>query len=177
MFRKCFRQAICIILVFSLSGCTNNYVLNLYSKPSGALVKVGEKAEGRTPCTIEIPQKSKLIKDHRIEVTYTLEDGREIVKSYDLRKYKPPETLALIGGGIFMTPGALLLWLSLPEKTTNEEDSIFNESEHYNDPYWPGIGIGLGLLAVGGLTYYALNGFSKAEFEYDIHEKFQDVNN
>ncbi len=171
-----FRKVICISLVFSLSGCGSDYVLNLYSKPPGAKVQIGSKITGRTPCKLEIPGKSDLIKHHHIDVTYTLEDGREVVKSYDLRKYKPPETLALVGGGIFAAPGALLLWLSLPDKTTNNEASFFDESDEYDDPYWPGIGVGLGLVAIGGLIFYALGGDSSAESEYNIHETFENIN-
>lgn len=171
MYRRLFRKALCVVLVFSLFGCSNNYVLNLYSKPSGVRVNVGPKVEGRTPCKIEIPKKSDLIKDHFIDVTYTLEDGTEIVKSYDMRNYEPPGEIPMFGGAIFAAPGALLTWFSLPEDTN--EDSFSDED---NDPYWPGVGIGIGLMCVGVLTYYVLGGKPNPEFEYDINETFDNVN-
>ena len=168
-----FRQAVCVILIFSISGCSSDYVLNLRSRPSGAKVQIGPKVTGRTPCKIEIPKKSDLIKDHHIDVKYTLEDGTEVVKSYDLRKYEHPETAALIGSGIFIVPGALLFGLSWSEDT----DQYTYSHEDKEDPYWPGIGIGLGLMGLGALTYYVLGGDSKAQPEYDIDETFEDVNN
>ena len=167
-----FRKAICIILVFSLSGCSSDYVLNLHSKPPGAKVQIGPKVTGRTPCKLEIPQKSDLIKNHHIDVTYTMENGREIVKSYDLRNYKPPKGLAVIGGGIFAVPGALLFGFSWSDDTDQYTFSHGDEE----DPYWPGIGVGLGLMILGALTYYVLGGDSKAKYEYDIHEIFEDMN-
>jgi hypothetical protein len=172
MRRRLFRQAICIILVFSLTGCSSDYVLNLYSKPAGAKVQIGPDVSGRTPCKIEIPKNSNLIKDHHIAVTYMLNDGTKVVKSYDLRDYEPPGSLAVIGGSIFAVPGALLLWFSLPENTN--DDSFSDED---NAPYWPGIGIGLGLVGMGALTYYVLGGDSSAKYEYDIHETLEDANN
>lgn len=171
MYRRLFRKAVCVILVFLLSGCSNNYVLNLYSKPSGVRVRVGPEVEGRTPCKIEIPKKSDLVQDHHINVIYTLEDGTEIIKSYDLRNYEPPGGIPVLGGAIFALPGALLTWFSLPEDTN--EDSF---SDKDDDPYWPGVGIGIGLMCAGALTYYVLGGKPDAEFEYDINETFKDVN-
>jgi len=171
MRRRHFKQVVCIILIFCLFGCSNYYVLNLYSKPSGVRVQVGPNVEGRTPCKIQIPKKSDLIKDHHIEVTYTLEDGTEVVKSYDLRNYEPPEKIAQVGAAVFAAPGALLVWFSLPENTN--EDSF---SDRNDDPYWPGLGIGLGLVGVAVLTYFALGGKPNAESEYDINETFEGAN-
>ena len=133
-------------------------------------MQVGSKTKGRTPCRLKIPKKSDQIKNQHIEVTYTLEDGKEIIKSYDLRKYKPPEGLALFGGGIFAFPGALLFGFSWSEDTDQ-----YTFSHEDNDPYWPGIGIGLGLMGLGTLTYYALGGDFKAQSEYDINETFEDT--
>ncbi len=172
MDRQVFRQAICIILCFSLFGCSSAYNLNLYSSPSGAIVQVGNNVRGRTPCNIEIPRNSKYIEDNHIDVTYTLEGGREIVKSYDLRNYEPPSDLALFGFGIFAVPGALLFGLSRSQET---DQYTFSNKDDGTD--WAGIGVGIGLMGLGALTYFVLGGDFGAKHDYDIYEVFDETNN
>jgi len=131
IFRKRFKQTICLILVFLLSGCRSAYELNLYTQPSGASVQVGSKFHGQTPCEIKIPKDSVLIRDHFIDITYTLDDGRRMTKTYDLRNYEPPDKLGGYIAGIIMTPG-FLLW-SLTETSEDDRYSSFDKEDDTED--------------------------------------------
>ncbi|MBN1974544.1 MAG: PEGA domain-containing protein [Sedimentisphaerales bacterium] len=173
MNRKIFRQAMCIILAFMMFGCRSAYNLTLHSQPSGAIVQVGPDDTGRTPCNIQIPKDSDLIKNHNIDIKYILEDGREVVKSYDLRKYEPPGELASYGAAIVGGPGLLLLYLA--GSHDDDEYSSFDKEDSNSDDMKV-ILVGLGLIALGGLTYIVLGGDTNAQFEYEIYENFADVN-
>ncbi len=171
---KVYKKAVSIFLIFSLTGCGNNYVLNLYSKPSGARVQIGPDIEGRTPCNVEIPKNSSLIKHHRIEIKYTLEDGREFTKTYDLRKYEPSSGLAEGGAAVFAGPGVFLLWIASSDE--HEECRSFDEEvDEHSQRLLVGLA-GLGLIGFGYLTYLALGGESSAKYEYDIYETFEEAN-
>jgi len=185
---KLFRQAVCVILVLMMFGCRSAYDLTLYSQPSGVAVEVGPDIQGRTPCNLKIPKKSELIQDHHIDVKYILDDGQEIVKSYDLRKYEPPG--ADIGGfigGCIAFPGVLLLSMissddeddddrdNTPFFYTVDKEKEKKEEKERKKKAEVGL-IGSGLALTGGI----INGIfgnhnSKKQYSYDIHEKFDEV--
>ena len=171
--RKILRQTLCIVLVFVLIGCRSAYRLNLYSQPSGANVLVGSNFQGQTPCKIKIPRDGALIRDHSIDVTYTLDDGREITKTYDLRKYEPPNELPGYIALIIATPGILLF--SLTETDEDDRYSPFDKEDNTGNDREIRL-IALGLIGLGALVYYVFCGDSKGLEGYDIYETFNDVN-
>ena len=172
MHREIFRQVLCIILSFLMFGCSGTYNLNLHSEPSGVAVQVGPDVQGRTPCNIEIPKDSDSIKHHRIDVKYTLENGREIIKTYDLRKYEPPNQIATIIGASIAAPG--VLGFALTE--TNEDDNYTSfDKEDSNRTELRIRLFSLGLVGVGALICYTFGGSFNSD-GYDIYETFEDAN-
>jgi hypothetical protein len=167
------RQTLCLILVFLLIGCKGAYRLNMYSQPSGANVLIGSNFQGQTPCKIKIPRDSALIRDHFIDITFTLYDGRRMTKTYDLRKYEPPNDLPGYIAGIIATPGIVLLLLT----GSNEDDqySPFDKEDDTEDDREIRL-IALGFIGLGALVYYVFYCDAKGVEGYDIYEKFVDVN-
>lgn len=166
------RQSLCLILVFSLLGCKSSYKFNLYTRPSGALVRVGSNIEGETPCEIEIPADSAMIKDNHIDITYSLPDGRELTKSYDLSEYKTPNDFAGFMGAIFVVPGLLLF--TLTETDEDDKYSPFDKEDDDEDDTKVQL-VALGLIVLGGLVYWISGGDTKPLEGYDILETFEDI--
>jgi hypothetical protein len=166
------KQILCIVLVFVLIGCKSAYRLNMYSQPSGATVLVGSNFQGRTPCKIKIPRDSVLIRDHFIDITFKLDDGRRMTKTYDLKNYEPPNDLPGYIAAIIATPGIILLLLT----ETNEDDqySPFDEEDDTEDDREIRL-IALGFIGLGALVYYACYGDAEGLEGYDIYETFEDV--
>ena len=173
IFRKRFKQTICLILVFLLSGCRSAYELNLYTQPSGATVQVGTKVHGETPCEIKIPKDSVLIRDHYIDITYSLPDGRRMTRTYDLRDYEPPSELPGHIATIIAVPGVLLL--SLTETDEDDEFSPFDKEDDNETDREIQL-IGLGFIVLAALVYYVFGGEARGAEGYDILETFDDVN-
>ena len=173
MYRKMFKQSLCIILIFIQIGCRSVCQLNLYSQPSGATVQLGSKVQGETPCKIKIPADSVLIKDNHIEITYSFEDGRRFTRSYDLRKYEPPNKIATAIGGSIAAPGIILLLLT----ETDEDDQYTSFDREDSDETDRDIQLAtLGLIGLGVLVCYAFGG-DFADIEgWDILETFDNVN-
>jgi hypothetical protein len=171
--RMILRQIFCLALVFVLIGCRGAYRLNLYSQPSGANVLVGSKFHGQTPCKIKVPRNSVFIKDHFIDITFTLDDGRRMTKTYDLRQYEPPNNLPGYIAGIIATPGIVLLLLT----GTNEDDqySPFDKEDDTEDDREIRL-IALGFIGLGALVYYVFYSDAKGIEGHDIYEKFDVVN-
>ena len=167
------RQTLCLVLVFLLAGCRGAYQLNLYSQPSGATILVGSNFQGQTPCKIKIPRDSVLIRDHFIDITYTLDDGRKMTKTYDLRNYEPPDELPAYIGTTIMLPG-LLLW-SLTETDEDDQYSPFDKEDDREDDREVRL-IAFGFIGLGALVYYVLYGQARGLEGYDIYESFNDVN-
>ena len=173
MYRKIFRQSLCIILVFIQIGCRSIYQLNLYSRPSGATVQLGSKVRGETPCKIKIPADSVLIKDNHIEITYSFDDGRRFTRNYDLRKYEPPNKIATAIGGAIAVPGLILLLLT----ETDEDDQYTSFDKEDSDETDRNIQFtALGLIGLGVLVCYAFGGDFTGIEGCDILETFDDVN-
>ena len=173
IFRKRFKQTICLILVFLLSGCRSAYELNLYTQPSGATVQVGTKVHGETPCEIKIPKDSVLIRDHYIDITYSLPDGRRMTRTYDLRDYEPPSELPGYIAGIIALPGIVLI--SLTETDEDDEFSPFDKEDDDEDDREIQL-IALGFIGLAALVYYVFGGEARGAEGYDILETFDDVN-
>ena len=172
MRRKIFRKFICIILSLCLFGCGRAYNLNLYTKPSGATVQIGSEAKGITPCNVKIPRDSDLIKDKHIDVTYKFDDGRELSKSYDLRKYEPPDEIANCLAAAIALPGVVLIGLT----ETDEDDQYTSFDKEDSDETDREIQlIALGLIGVGVLIYYVFGNDPDID-GYDIYEIFDDGN-
>lgn len=173
------KQSLCIILVFSLLGCKSSYRFKLHTQPSGALVRVGSIIEGETPCEIEIPANSVLIRDNYIDITYSLPDGRELTKTYDLSKYETPNILASTVGAIIAVPGMLLMMLTRTDKDDENSSSFKHNDEEEDDDEDEEeekfFLIGLGIVFVGGLVSYVLGGNSAPLEGYDIFETFEDI--
>ncbi|MBN2182656.1 MAG: PEGA domain-containing protein [Sedimentisphaerales bacterium] len=146
--------------------------MNLYSQPSGATVQVGSKVHGETPCKIQIPKDSVLIKNHFVDITYTLPDGRRITKNYDLRNYEPPGEFPAAIGGMIMLPG-ILLW-SLTETSEDDQYSPFDKEDDTENDRELRL-IALGLIGLGFLVFSLFDDARGAE-GYDILETFEDVN-
>lgn len=183
---KQFRKAMCVILALMMFGCRSAYDLTLYSKPSGVIVELGPDIQGRTPCNLKIPRKSEIIQDHHINVKYILQDGREIVKSYDLRNYEPPKTdIGGFIGGCIIFPGVLLLKLVSSDKKDDEEENRFykpydeeeekEKEKERKEKNKVGL-IGLGLIVLGVLTFNIFGKHDdKRQYKYDIHETFEEA--
>jgi len=136
-------------------------------------VQVGSKFHGQTPCEIKIPKDSVLIRDHFIDITYTLDDGRRMTKTYDLRNYEPPDKLGGYIAGIIMTPG-FLLW-SLTETSEDDRYSSFDKEDDTEDDREVRL-IALGFIALGALVLYVFYDDVKGLEGYDVLETFDDVN-
>lgn len=146
--------------------------MNLYSRPSGATVQLGSKVQGETPCKIKIPADSVLIKDNHIEITYSFEDGRKFTRSYDLRKYEPPNKMATIIGAAIAGPGFFLLLLT----ETDEDDQYTSFDKEDGDGTDRDIQLAaLGLVGLGVLVCYAFGGDFDDIEGCDILETFDDV--
>ena len=172
-FKMRLKQAVCLILVFMQVGCKGVYHLKLYTQPSGATVQAGTKVHGETPCVLKIPKDSVLIQDHFIDITYTLPDGRQLIRTYDLRNYEPPSELPAFVGGMIILPG-LLLW-SLTETDEDDPYSPFDKEDNKEDDREIRL-VALGLIGLGALVYYVLGGEARGAEGYDILETFEDVN-
>jgi hypothetical protein len=144
----------------------------LYSRPSGATVQLGSKVQGETPCKIKIPADSILIKDNHVEITYSFDDGRRFTRSYDLRKYEPPNKLAGKLGMIIAAPGIFLI--SLTETDEDDKYTSFDKEDSDENDREVQL-IALGLIGLGAFVYYVFGGDSGVE-GYDIFETFDDVN-
>jgi len=171
--REILRRSLCIVIVFILTGCRGAYQLNLYSQPSGASVLVGSNFQGQTPCKIKIPRDSVSIRDHFIDITFTLDDGRRMTKTYDLRKYEPPNDLPGYIAGLIATPGIVLLLLTGSDE--DDQYSPFDKEDDTEDDREIRL-IALGFIGLGALVYYVFYGDAKGLEGYDIYEKFDDVN-
>jgi hypothetical protein len=134
---------------------------------------MGSKFQGQTPCKIKIPRDSVLIRDHFIDITFTLDDGRRITKTYDLRDYEPPNELPTLVGGMIMLPG-LLLYL-LTETDEDDQYSPFDKEDDDEQDREVQL-VALGLVGLGALICYIFNSDSKGLEGYDIYESFNDVN-
>ena len=177
-----FRKAVCVILALTMFGCKSAYDLTLYSQPSGVAVEVGPDIQGCTPCNLQIPRDSEIIQDHCINVRYILDDGREFLKSYDLRNYEPPNPdVGSFIGGCIAAPGLLLLaLLGSDDKDDNNvklckvrEEEEKKERKEKNKA---GL-IGLGFIASGAIIMGIFgNHDGKRQDKYDIRETFEDVN-
>ena len=170
MSRKIIRQGICIILAFCVLGCNSAYDLNLYSKPSGAYVKIGDKVFGQTPCNVKIPAKSDQIDDHHIDITYSLDDGRSMTKSYNLKHYKPPNQIATIIGASVAAPG--ILGFALTETDEDDEHTSFDKDDSSRAKLEVRL-ISLGLIGIGALICYGFGG-SFTDEGHDIYETFEE---
>lgn len=170
---KILRQALCIVLVFLLTGCKGAYRLNLYTQPSGANVLVGSKFQGQTPCKIKIPRDSVLIRGHFIDITYTFDDGCRMTKTYDLRNYEPPNDFPGYVAAVIMAPG-FLLW-SLTETDVDDQYSPFDKEDDKEDDREIRL-IAFGFIGLGALVYYVFYGQARGLEGYDILETFNDVN-
>ncbi|MBN2589829.1 MAG: hypothetical protein JXA96_08195 [Sedimentisphaerales bacterium] len=181
---KIFRQVMCVILALMMFGCKSAYDLTLYSTPSGVAVEVGQDIQGRTPCNLEIPRKSKLIQDHHINVKYILDDGREFLKSYDLRNYEPPGVdIGGFIGGCIAFPGMLLISLVSSDDDDDDKDRYTYKSyeekkeekkaeKEKNKACW----IGAGFILTGGIINGIFGNHNKGkQYKYDIHETFDGV--
>jgi hypothetical protein len=164
MYRKKFKQILCLTLIFLQPGCSSVYKLNLYTMPSGAIVQTGSKVWGETPCTLELPQDSDLIAGHRIDVTYLLPDGHSATKTYDLSKYRPANQFVADIAATIALPGAAIFLIA-------ESDGENDDSGQDNAKL-----VGLGLIGLGVLVLYAFGGVSSYPDGLDIVEKFSDVN-
>ena len=165
-----FKQTLCLFLVLLQVGCRGAYEFNLFTQPLDATVTINSQVYGVTPCEIKIPRDSELIKDHYITIAYALADGRRITKTYDLRDYESPYKLPIYIAGIIATPGVLLLLLT--ETDEDDQYSSFDKDDDDGQDREVQL-IGLGLVGLGALIYYAFDG----DFEgYDILEIFDDVN-
>jgi hypothetical protein len=171
--RMILKQTLCLVLVFVLIGCKNAYRLNMYSQPSGATVLVGSKFHGETPCKIKIPRDSVLIRDHFVDITFTLDDGRSMTKTYDLRNYEPPNDLPGYIAAIIITPG-LLLW-SLTETDEDDQYSSFDKEDDTEDDREIRL-IALGFIGLGALVYFVFYSNAEGLEGYDIYETYNDVN-
>lgn len=172
MFMKT-KKALCLILIFLQAGCGSTYQLNLNTRPSGAAVQVGSNFLGETPCKIKIPKDSALIRDHYLDITYSLPDGRRMTKTYDLRNYEPPCELPGWTTATFIVPGLLIA--SLTETDEDDKYSPFDEED--NDEYTRQVRlIALGSVGLGILILYFFNGDTKSLKGYDILERFDDAN-
>jgi hypothetical protein len=173
MKNKIIKRLLCIILALLQFGCSSTYRLNIHTQPSGAIVEAGSKVYGTTPCVVEIPKNSSLIKDkHHIDITYLFPDGQSLNKNYDLRLYEPPSKFPGFIRGIFIVPGVLLLSLT----QTNEDDqytSFDKEDDNRTDLQWQLIGVGL--VGIGVLAYYILGGSEKGSEGFDILETQQNL--
>jgi hypothetical protein len=88
-------------------GCRSVYRFECTSSPTEAGVVVQEQMLGETPCTVEIPKDSDLIRDGKIAFVFCLQDGREKTNVVDLRGLRPSNPFAEIVSAPFVVAGAV----------------------------------------------------------------------
>ena len=163
-----------VALVFVQAGCRSVYRFQCTSRPSGAVILVGEEVVGQTGCTVKIPRKSDAIQDHRIEMTFCLPDGREKRHIVDLRGLKPSNPFAETVGAPFMLLGAGLILLSGGSHEDEDEDT-FSDTDHKKDSSDHRMGLlGLGTLGAGAGLLHLFGGDFDSLSGYPIHVDFNE---
>ena len=128
---------------------------------------------GETPCTIAIPRNSEMIRDHKVELTFCLPDGREKVHAVDLHGLKPSNPLAEIVSAPFMLTGLGLVLLFGGSDEDEDEDapSYGNHEKHDNHDHGKTL-LGLGVVGVGAGVYWLLGGDGDSLAGHEVHVDF-----
>jgi hypothetical protein len=173
MWRRAVRWIVVAGFVGGQLGCRSVYRFECTSSPTEAGVVVEEQMLGETPCTVEIPKDSDLIRDGKIAFVFCLPDGREKTKVVDLHGLKPSNPFADIVSAPFTLVGFVLAAPFLLACADDEDDE---DDEH------PDIGItllGFGVLGIGYGVYCLCGGdvdAGKARLVYVDFSAPADVN-
>lgn len=168
---------VCVMVVLAQVGCRSVYRLRCTSFSPVAGVLAGEQMMGETPCTVTIPKKSELIRDHKVELTFCLPDGREKTHVVDLHGLKPSNPLAEAVSMPFMLAGVGLILLSGggDEDEDEEEDSPFATHDKKHKAGNLGMGLlGLGVMGAGAGLHHLLGGDTDSLTGYDVHVYFDE---
>ena len=166
---------VCVILVLTQAGCRSVYRLQCSSFPPVAGVLVGEKLMGETPCTVTIPKDSEMIRDHKVELTFCLADGREKVHVADLHGLKPSNPMAEIVSAPFVLTGLGLVLLFGGSDEDEDEGGSFTDHHEKDDDHDHGkVLLGWGVMGVGAGVYWLFGGDAASLSGYDVHVYFDE---
>ena len=137
----------------------------------GAVVLVEQKVVGQTDCTVKIPRRSHAIRDHRIEMVFSLPDGREKTHVVDLRGLKPSNPFAETVSAPFMLLGAGLMLLA----GGGDDEDTSSDADHDKDSDDRRMGLlGFGTLGVGAGVFHLLGGDFDSLSGYPVHMSFHE---
>ena len=168
-------NAVCMILALTQVGCRSVYRLECSSFPPVAGVLIGEQVMGETPCTIAIPRNSEMIRDHKVELTFCLPDGREKVHVVDLHGRKPSNPLAEIVAAPFVFTGLGLVLLFGGDDEDKDEDfpSFASHKKHDNHDHGVAL-LGWGVMGIGAGVYWLLGGDGASLSGHEVHVDFRE---
>ncbi len=174
MWRRAVRQMVVMILVVAQLGCHSVYRFECTSNPTEAGVVIEEEMQGETPCTVEIPKDSDLIRDGKIAFTFCLQDGREKTKVIDLHGLRPSTPFAEIVSAPFALVGFILAapFLLASEEDEDEEDSYTSEDEEDKHSDLGTTLVGFGFLGISAGVYYLCGGEENAGKACPVHVTF-----
>lgn len=161
-------SVVCAVLAIMQVGCRSVYRLRCTANPETAGVLAGGEMMGETPCVVKIPRRSELIRHHKVDLTFCLQDGREKTHTVDLHGLKPSNPLAEAVAAPFLAVGAGLVRAS----GWGEDDDEENEDQDDDDA--GSALIGAGGLGVGTGLYYLFGGDGDSLEGYKVHVDFEE---
>lgn len=164
------KRVLCVVLMLMQAGCQSVYRVRCTSNPSPAGVLVGGEFVGETACTVSIPKDSEWIRDGRVELTFCLPDGREKVRTVDLRDREPSNPLAETAMLPLVLAGLGLVWLGHDE----EEDDDTSLSDDDDEGGTELVLLGAGAIVAGGALYWLFGGDPDALGADHIHVHFDE---
>jgi hypothetical protein len=173
MWRGAVRQAVAVSLVVAQLGCRSVYRFECTSSPTEAGVVVEEQMLGETPCTVEIPKDSDLIRDGQIAFTFCLPDGREKTNVVDLHGLKPSSPFAEIASAPFVVAGFILLLPFLLANHEDEDDSCTSEEDDKHSDITTTL-LGFGAMGIGYGVYRLCGGDLDAGKPRHVHVNFHE---
>jgi len=161
---------ICMTLVLTQGGCRSVYRFRCTSHPPGAVVLVEQEVVGQTDCTVKIPRKSHAIRDHKIEMLFSLPDGRERTHVVDLRGLKPSNPFAETVSAPFIVLGAGLMLLA----GGSDDEDTSSDADHEKDSDRRMGLLGFGTLGVGAGVFHLLGGDADSLSGYPVYIDFRE---
>jgi hypothetical protein len=154
-------------------GCRSVYRFECTSSPTEAGVVVQEQMLGETPCTVEIPKDSDLIRDGKIAFVFCLQDGREKTNVVDLRGLRPSNPFAEIVSAPFVVAGFILLLPFLLANHEDEDDSYASDEDDKHSDIGTTL-LGFGVMGIGYGVYRLCGGDLDAGKPRHVHVNFHE---
>jgi hypothetical protein len=173
MWRTVVRWMVLAVFVGGQLGCRSVYRFECTSSPIEAGVVVEEQMLGETPCTVEIPKDSDLIRDGKIAFVFCLPDGREKTKVVDLCGLKPSNPFADIVSAPFVVAGFILLLPFLLANHDDEDNSYTSDEDDKHSDITTTL-LGFGAMGIGYGVYRLCGGDPDAGKPRHVHVNFHE---